>query len=119
MNDWIIDADGDLRFDAPDGTSQHLLASDFEYDDGSPDHFGRLAPLDAVVAMDRLAQLVRDGLRWRQLYRAGVTAQGGGGCIDGLLAVGVEMGLMLEQADPAEKIAWRVEPATTNDRSAP
>ncbi len=116
MSDWIIDADGDLRYDAPGGQHQHILASDFEFDADSPDHFGRLEPLDAVVAMDKLEQLVRDGLRWRQLYQAGVAAQGGGGCIDGLLAIGVEMGLMLEQATPAEKIAWRA-PSTT-DRSA-
>lgn len=114
MNDWIIDADGDLRFDAPDGTSQHILASDFEFDadaaadiDCGHDHLGRLSPIDAVVAMDKLEQLVRDGLRWRQLYQAGTAAQNGGGCIDGLLAVGVTMGELLEQADPAEKIAWR------------
>lgn len=107
MNDWIIDADGDLRFDAPGGTSQHILASDFEFDADSPDHFGRLDPLDAAVAMDRLEQLVRDGLRWRQLYQAGTAAQNRGGCIDGLLAVGVTMGELLKQADPAEKIAWR------------
>lgn len=107
MNDWIIDADGDLRFDAPGGISQHILASDFEFDADSPDHFGRLEPLDAAVAMDRLEQLVRDGLRWRQLHQAGTAAQNGGGYIDGLLAVGDAMRELLEQADPAEKIAWR------------
>lgn len=107
MSDWIIDADGDLRFDAPGGTSQHLLASDLEFDAANPDHLGRLDPLDAVVAYDKLAQLVRDGLRWRQLYQAGTRAQRGGGCIDGLLAVGVAMGEIMEQAEPAEKIAWR------------
>lgn len=108
MNDWIIDADGDLRFDAPDGTSQHILASDFEFDADSPDHFGRLEPLDAAVAMDKLEQLVRDGLRWRQLYQAataGHAASPGFGA--GLLAVGSAMAELLEQADPAEKIAWR------------
>lgn len=114
MNDWIIDADGDLRFDAPGGASQHILSSDFEYDENSAtdldcghQHLGRLEPLDAAVAMDRLVQLVRDGLRWRQLYQAGTAAQAEGGCIEGLLAVGVTMGVLLEQATPAEKIAWR------------
>ncbi len=115
MNDWIIDADGDLRFDAPDGTSQHILASDFEFDadaaadiDCGHDHLGRLSPIDAVVAMDKLEQLVRDGLRWRQLYQAataGHAASPGFGA--GLLAVGSAMAELLEQADPAEKIAWR------------
>jgi hypothetical protein len=116
VSDWIIDADGDLRYDAPGGQHQHILASDFEFDADSPDHFGRLEPLDAVVAMDKLEQLVRDGLRWRQLYQAGTAAQQAGGCIDGLLAVGVAMGELLEQATPAEKIAWRS--PSTNDRSA-
>ena len=108
MSDWIIDADGDLRFDAPGGTSQHILAADFEFDSDSPDHFGRLDPIDAVVAMDKLEQLVRDGLRWRQLYQAGTRGHAASpGFGAGLLAVGTVMAELLEQADPAEKIAWR------------
>lgn len=107
MNAWIIDADGDLRFGAPDGTTQHLIVSDLEFDPEHPDCLGRLDTFDALVAYQELVQLVKDGQRWRELYQAGTTATAAAGPLGGALAVWTEMAAVLEQADPAEKIAWR------------
>lgn len=107
MNAWTIDADGDLRFTAPDGTTQHLIVSDLEFDPANPDHFGRLDTFDALVAYQELVQLVKDGQRWRELYQTGTAATATAGPLGGALAVWTEMATVLEQADPAEKIAWR------------
>lgn len=102
---WVVDADGDLRYDAPDGTTQHILADsfDFGYRCSNEGEFGRLTEDDSIAAQEQLVQLVKDGLRFRQICRA-VTQSGGLSVADAVMdsVLGI-----LSAAEPHEKIAWR------------